>query len=56
MFTSKIIGALPRMGKISLARLLILGAALDPTCELHNGLPPGPSRRYWLFDLERGAC
>jgi S-DNA-T family DNA segregation ATPase FtsK/SpoIIIE len=35
MFTSAIIGAIPRMGKTFLLRLLALIAALDPRAELH---------------------
>ena len=61
MFTSVIIGAIPRMGKTFLLRLLALIAALDPRAELHlydfkgtgdlsplriGGLPlPGRGRR-----------
>ena len=30
-----VIGAIPRMGKTAPLRLLLLGAALDPRCELH---------------------
>jgi S-DNA-T family DNA segregation ATPase FtsK/SpoIIIE len=35
MFASMAVGAQPRMGKTFGVRLLALGAALDPTCELH---------------------
>jgi S-DNA-T family DNA segregation ATPase FtsK/SpoIIIE len=35
MFTAGIIGAIPRMGKTFLLRLLALAAALDPRAELH---------------------
>jgi S-DNA-T family DNA segregation ATPase FtsK/SpoIIIE len=35
MFTSGIIGSIPRMGKTFLLRLLLLIAALDPRAELH---------------------
>jgi len=35
MFASAAVGAQPRMGKTFAVRLLALGAALDPTCELH---------------------
>ncbi|WP_088283805.1 cell division protein FtsK [Kineosporia sp. A_224] len=35
MFTSLVVGAIPRMGKTFAARLPILAAALDPTAELH---------------------
>ena len=43
MFALGVIGALPRMGKTALLRLLALAAALDPTCELH------------VYDLKGGA-
>ena len=43
MFALMIIGALPRMGKTFLLRLLALAAALDPTAELH------------MYDLKGGA-
>lgn len=43
MFALMIIGALPRMGKTFFLRLLALGAALDPTAELH------------LYDLKGGS-
>jgi S-DNA-T family DNA segregation ATPase FtsK/SpoIIIE len=43
MFALMIIGALPRMGKTFLLRLLTLAAALDPTAELH------------VYDLKGGA-
>lgn len=35
MFASGIIGAIPRMGKTFLLRLLLLICALDPRCEIH---------------------
>jgi S-DNA-T family DNA segregation ATPase FtsK/SpoIIIE len=35
MFASAAVGAQPRMGKTFSVRLLALGAALDPSCELH---------------------
>jgi S-DNA-T family DNA segregation ATPase FtsK/SpoIIIE len=35
MFTSVLVGAIPRMGKTLAARLLLLAAALDPYAELH---------------------
>ena len=35
MFASMALGAQPRMGKTFAVRLLVLAAALDPTCELH---------------------
>lgn len=35
MYASGIIGAVPRMGKTFLARLLMLAAALDERCEIH---------------------
>ena len=43
MFALGVIGALPRMGKTFLLRLLALAAALDPTVELH------------IYDLKGGA-
>ncbi|GAA3636306.1 hypothetical protein [Microlunatus ginsengisoli] len=43
MFALMIIGALPRMGKTFLLRLLALAAALDPSAELH------------VYDLRGGA-
>lgn len=43
VFALMIIGALPRMGKTFLLRLLTLAAALDPTAELH------------VYDLKGGA-
>ena len=43
MFALMIIGALPRMGKTFLLRLLTVAAALDPTAELH------------VYDLKGGA-
>jgi len=43
MYSSAIIGAVPRMGKTFCLRLLGLGAALDPHVELH------------VFDLKGGA-
>jgi len=43
MYASGIIGAIPRMGKTFLLRLLLLIAALDPRCEIH------------VFDLKGGA-
>jgi S-DNA-T family DNA segregation ATPase FtsK/SpoIIIE len=35
MFTSVLVGAIPRMGKTLAARLLLLAAALDPYVQLH---------------------
>lgn len=35
MFIAGVIGAVPRMGKTALLRLMALGAALDPRTELH---------------------
>lgn len=35
MFSSMVIGSIPRMGKTFSARLLLLAAALDPLAELH---------------------
>jgi DNA segregation ATPase FtsK/SpoIIIE, S-DNA-T family len=35
MFTSAVIGSVPRMGKTFSLRLALLGAALDPTAEMH---------------------
>lgn len=43
VFALMVIGALPRMGKTFLLRLLTLAAALDPTAELH------------VYDLKGGA-
>jgi S-DNA-T family DNA segregation ATPase FtsK/SpoIIIE len=43
MFTSMVIGAVPRMGKSFALRLLLLAAALDPSAELH------------VYDLKGGA-
>ncbi|MBV1851900.1 cell division protein FtsK [Catellatospora tritici] len=42
MFTSLLVGAIPRMGKTFAARLPVLAAALDPSVELHlyNGKGP----------------
>jgi len=43
MFALMIIGALPRLGKTFLLRLLMLAAALDPSAELHGyDLKGGP--------------
>lgn len=35
MFAAAVIGAVPRQGKTAALRVLLLGAALDPRCELH---------------------
>ena len=43
MFASMVIGAQPRMGKTFTARVIMLGAALDPLAELH------------IYDLKGGA-
>jgi S-DNA-T family DNA segregation ATPase FtsK/SpoIIIE len=43
MFASMIVGALPRMGKTFMLRLVLLAAALDPTVQLH------------IYDLKGGA-
>lgn len=48
MFALMIIGALPRMGKTFLLRLLALAAALDTSAELHlYDLKAAPTSCLW---------